>query len=222
MQGQRKRIYFEYFSSLDINKLDKFLPKKIDFIYMNSYLNHIFHHQNYFEFIDFISYRSKYIALIINKKYLNDLDVYLPNYKPKKVINQDSTSYIIIREQRCYKIIEYLVNLNLNFQLSNHINIEGRLIGKGYPCFIIAEAGVSHFGDIQKAFKLVDLAVDAGADAVKFQIFDVDFLISDDLPEWKERLQPRQLPYRDFEKIKEYCLSKKILFFATAHDRPFF
>ena len=99
----------------------------------------------------------------------------------------------------------------MKFQLSNHINIEGRLIGKGYPCFIIAEAGVSHFGDIQKAFKLVDLAVDAGADAVKFQIFDVNFLISDDLPEWKERLQPRQLPYRDFED-KRILLIKKIIF----------
>ncbi len=108
----------------------------------------------------------------------------------------------------------------MNFKLSSHINIEGRLIGKGYPCFIIAEAGVSHFGDVHKAFKLVDLAVDAGADAVKFQIYDVNFLISDDLPDWKQRLGPRQLPYGDFVKIKEYCLAKKIIFFATAHDRP--
>lgn len=99
MQGSRKGIYFENFSALDINKLEKFLPKKIDFIYMNSYLNHIFHHQNYFKFVEFISYRSKYIALIINKKYLNDLDKFLPNYKTKKVINQDSTSYILLKSK---------------------------------------------------------------------------------------------------------------------------
>ena len=71
----------------------------------------------------------------------------------------------------------------MKFQLSNQINIEGRLIGKGYPSSIIAEAGVSQFVDLQKAFKLVDLAVNTGVDPVKFQIFDVNFLISDDLPD---------------------------------------
>ena len=71
----------------------------------------------------------------------------------------------------------------MKFQLSNQINIEGRLIGKGYPSSIIAEAGVSQPVDLQKATKLVDLEVNAGADAVKFQIYDVNFLISDDLPD---------------------------------------
>ena len=99
MQGNRKKIYFENFSALDINRLDKFLPKKIDLIYMNSYLNHIFHHNNYFEFIKFISYRSKYIALIINKKYLSDLDLYLQDYIKIKVINQYSTSYILLESK---------------------------------------------------------------------------------------------------------------------------
>ena len=71
----------------------------------------------------------------------------------------------------------------MKFQLSNQINIEGRLIGNSYPSSIIAEAGVSQPVDLQKATKLVHLAVNAGADAVKFQIYNVNFLISDDLPD---------------------------------------
>ena len=70
---------------------------------------------------------------------------------------------------------------------ADHFEIEGKKIGKGFPCFIIAEAGVSHFGSL-KSFKTVDLAVEAKADAVKFQIFDVNQLISDDMIDWKEDL----------------------------------
>ena len=56
-------------------------------------------------------------------------------------------------------------------RFSSSFKIGSRKIGKKYPCFIIAEAGVAHFGSIEKAFRLVDMAVEAGADAVKFQIF---------------------------------------------------
>ena len=56
-------------------------------------------------------------------------------------------------------------------------DIAQRSIGKNAPCFIIAEAGVAHFGSIHKAKQLVDLAVKAQADAVKFQIFNVDYMI---------------------------------------------
>jgi len=52
------------------------------------------------------------------------------------------------------------------FDFNNKFPISGRVIGMNEPIFIIAEAGVAHFGSIEKAFKLVDLAVEAGADAV--------------------------------------------------------
>jgi N-acetylneuraminate synthase/N,N'-diacetyllegionaminate synthase len=54
----------------------------------------------------------------------------------------------------------------------------GRSIGDGHPCFVIAEAGVNHNGDADLAHRLVDVAGDAGADAVKFQTFDPERLVS--------------------------------------------
>lgn len=98
--------------------------------------------------------------------------------------------------------------------------IDGRIVGDGAPVYIIAEAGVAHFGSEEKAFSLVDLAVEAGADAVKFQVFDVDAMIAAESAEWKQRLGSRQLPYAAFDRIQAYCRERGITFFATAHDEP--
>lgn len=106
-------------------------------------------------------------------------------------------------------------------QSFNHtFSIDGRLIGADCPAYIIAEAGVAHFGSKAKALELVDLAVAAGADAVKFQVFQADSLISSAAPEWKKRLSSRCLPFADFKEIQSYCRQKGITFFATAHDEP--
>jgi N-acetylneuraminate synthase/N,N'-diacetyllegionaminate synthase len=93
-----------------------------------------------------------------------------------------------------------------------------RKIGKNAPVFIIAEAGVAHFGSLEKAFQLVDLARSANADAIKFQMFETDELISSVSSDWKERYQSKYLSVEDFKKIKGYCDEKGIIFFATAHD----
>ncbi len=61
-------------------------------------------------------------------------------------------------------------------------SIAGRLVGPGYPCFIIAEAGVNHNGDPALARRLVTVAARAGADAVKFQTFKADALASPEAP----------------------------------------
>lgn len=103
---------------------------------------------------------------------------------------------------------------------NRRFDIDGRTVGEGAPVYIIAEAGVAHFGSEEKAYRLVDLAAEACADAVKFQVFDVDAMISKDSQEWRERLESRQLPYEAFERIQKYCSQKDITFFATAHDEP--
>src|SRR3989338_2070338 len=101
---------------------------------------------------------------------------------------------------------------------NQHFEIAGRPVGNGCPVYIIAEAGVAHFGKKEKTFRLVDLAAESGADAVKFQVFDIDSMISKELPEWRERMASRTLSYESFARIQKYCLGKRITFFATAHD----
>jgi N,N'-diacetyllegionaminate synthase len=60
----------------------------------------------------------------------------------------------------------------------NDISIGGRLIGEGHPCFIIAEAGINHNGDVATALELIDAAADAGVDCIKFQTFTAETFCS--------------------------------------------
>jgi N-acetylneuraminate synthase/N,N'-diacetyllegionaminate synthase len=60
--------------------------------------------------------------------------------------------------------------------------VGGHWIGSGHPCFVIAEVGVNHNGDLDLAHNLVDVAADAGADAVKFQTFTPERLAAVDAP----------------------------------------
>jgi len=105
-----------------------------------------------------------------------------------------------------------------NIKFSKTFRITNREIGQRQPVFIIAEAGVAHFGSIEKAKALVDLAVSAGVDAVKFQVFKTGELFCREAKEWLARMQSKELPFDAFREIKEYCDKKGIIFFATAHD----
>ena len=96
--------------------------------------------------------------------------------------------------------------------------IDGRPVGPGHPVYFIAEAGVAHFGDMKLARQLVDLAAAAGADGFKTQIFDVDALISGSMPDWRERLRPRNLSLEDVRTLQGWCRDAGLHFFATAHD----
>jgi len=110
------------------------------------------------------------------------------------------------------------------------IKIGDRIIGEGHPVFIIAEAGVNHNGDIKIAKKLVDVASAANADAIKFQTFKTDELVTPYTPSADyqiknigkkqtqfEMLKQLELDYKDFIKLKEYCDKKNIIFLSTSH-----
>jgi N,N'-diacetyllegionaminate synthase len=105
-------------------------------------------------------------------------------------------------------------------KFSQTFSLLGREVGEGCPVFIVAEAGVAHFGSLEKAFSLVDLAADARADAVKFQVFKTDEMISRESEEWRDRMRPKELPYEAFREVQSYCRERSIIFFATAHDEP--
>jgi sialic acid synthase SpsE len=100
----------------------------------------------------------------------------------------------------------------------NEITIKNKKIGDSYPVFIIAEAGVNHFGKMERAKKLVDMAVEGCTDAVKFQHFDVDEMISSESMEWKKKMGTKRMTIDEYKKIKEYCDKKGIIFLSSAHD----
>ena len=96
--------------------------------------------------------------------------------------------------------------------------IDSREIGPSAPCLIIAEAGVNHFGSMEKAFKLVDMAVQAGADVLKIQHFHTDRMIGRSAGEWRDRMRSKELSEDQVRGIKSYCDQSGILFLCTPHD----
>ncbi len=79
--------------------------------------------------------------------------------------------------------------------------------------FIIAEAGINHEGDIDRAKMLVDAAVRCGADAVKFQTFIPETIALDDND--LANLRKYALPLDDFQELKDYCDRESIEFMST-------
>jgi pseudaminic acid synthase len=70
--------------------------------------------------------------------------------------------------------------------MSKYISIDGRKIGEKYPPYVIAEMSANHNGDINNAFKIIDMAKAAGVDAVKMQTYTADTLTLDcDLPDFQ-------------------------------------
>ena len=98
--------------------------------------------------------------------------------------------------------------------MSNRIQIQGKTIGNGAPCFIIAEAGVNHNGDVKAAERLVDVAAEAGADAVKFQMFKADLLAErpadDSLTARRLELLKREESQEPLEKLLATIRSKTL------------
>jgi N,N'-diacetyllegionaminate synthase len=97
---------------------------------------------------------------------------------------------------------------------------------------IIAEAGVNHNGSLENAFKLIDAAVDAGVDYVKFQTFKSENLVSksakkadyqiqntgNSTDSQYEMLKKLELSHENHELLIDYCKQKNIRFFSTAFD----
>jgi len=111
------------------------------------------------------------------------------------------------------------------------ISIGELRVGKGKPCFIIAEAGVNHNGSIGLARELVDVAVEAGCDAVKFQTFRTEKVCSPLAPKAVYQLQTTaaeesqfemvrklELPFDAFRELHRYCRDKGIIFLSTPFD----
>ncbi|WP_199155706.1 N-acetylneuraminate synthase [Chromobacterium sp. ASV23] len=105
------------------------------------------------------------------------------------------------------------------------------IFGSQNSVFIIAEAGVNHNGDREMAFRLVDAAVSAGADAVKFQTFKTEKLVSRAAPKAAyqskqtgaessqyEMLKQLELSHDLHHELRSYCIERGIQFLSTAFD----
>lgn len=90
--------------------------------------------------------------------------------------------------------------------------------------FIIAEAGSNHNGSIDNAFKLIDVAVEAGCDAVKFQTFAADTLFAKNTPDFanykniRQIIKDNELPRSWHRTLKQYCDDNGIEFMSTPFD----
>jgi len=115
--------------------------------------------------------------------------------------------------------------------MPRELKIGDRWIGDGHPAYVIAEIGINHNGEVESAKRLIDAALLAGVDAVKFQKRTPELCVP-----LEERDRMRDTPwgyisyldyrYRvEFEKdeykqIEEYCLERKIPWFSSVWDEP--
>jgi N-acetylneuraminate synthase len=115
--------------------------------------------------------------------------------------------------------------------MAHTIEIADRQVGKGHPVFIVAEIGINHNGDLNLARRLIDAAVVAGCDAVKFQKRTPEICVP-----LEQRNQMRDTPwgyisymdYRrrmefgvsEFKQIDSYCRERNLLWFASCWDQP--
>src|SRR5215207_159953 len=111
------------------------------------------------------------------------------------------------------------------------IDIVNRKVGLGQPCFFIAEAGVNHNGNVEMAHRLVDAAVEAGADAIKFQTFKAERLVTSSAQKAEYQRQTTEKSESQFEMLRKLeldadahfallkrCQEKGILFLSTPFD----
>ena len=112
----------------------------------------------------------------------------------------------------------------------NKVKIWNKEIGENESVFTAAEIGINHNGDIAIAKKLIDIAIEAGCDAVKFQKRTIEIIYT------KEELaKPRENPFGDtngdlkrglefgkeeYTEINRYCKEKGIMWYASCWDEP--
>lgn len=114
---------------------------------------------------------------------------------------------------------------------SKSFEINGHTVGPGHPCFVVAEPGANHNGKLDMALKLVDVAADAGADAIKFQTFRAEEHYVRDTPQFSylreiapdkstfELIKGLEIPREWHAILRQHAEKRGILFLSTPSDR---
>jgi len=108
------------------------------------------------------------------------------------------------------------------------VKIGNKWVGDGAPCFVVAEIGINHNGDLEMAKRLIDAAVLAGCDAVKFQKRTIELVYTpEELARPRESLfgttngdlkRGLEFDREEYEGIDRYCKERNILWFASCWD----
>ncbi len=98
------------------------------------------------------------------------------------------------------------------------VKIGKRLVGEGEPVFIIAEVGSNHDGKLEQAKQLITSAKECGADAVKFQSFTADKLVSPKYEKIYQAFKRVELPLGWHEELAKFAESQGIVFLSTPFD----
>lgn len=111
--------------------------------------------------------------------------------------------------------------------MTKRLRIGARWIGEGAPCYVIAEAGSNHNGSLEQALALIDVAGEAGADAVKFQGFRARTLypptagrseyLKDERPIY-DIIRAMEMPTDWVPRLAEHCRSRQVDFLCTPFD----
>ena len=122
-------------------------------------------------------------------------------------------------------MLDLELDKNLSFEIDN------KVIGRSQPCYVIAEIGINHNGSLSIAKKLIDVAVNAGASAVKFQKRSLKDLYKKDVlddPNLESQgfeilvnvLKEVEFGELEYTEINNYCKKKEITFLCTPWDKP--
>jgi N-acetylneuraminate synthase len=119
-------------------------------------------------------------------------------------------------------------NRNKDIAQNVQLRVGSKLVGYGQPCYVIAEIGINHNGDIDLAKQLINVAIGAGCNAVKFQKRTIDVVYTAE-----ELAKPRENPFgptngdlkrglefevEEYREIDRYCKEVKIDWFASCWD----
>jgi sialic acid synthase SpsE len=111
------------------------------------------------------------------------------------------------------------------------VRIGERWVGEGEPCFVIAEAGANHNRDLSMGRELIDVAADAGADAVKFQTYSAETLYSKKTPRFSylkdvsdketwDLIKEIELPRQWQGELASHAARRGIRFLSSPFDVP--